>query len=699
MVSSTLSVHQTASANQLRSLGSGREEGAAPNGASTATQGKHVLSSPHSAVSSSAISSQPNAVVTGPAAASFSNAASMSVPAITPASIGGNAFSGTSAEAKSIQPSLRLSSGSNSGPVSSSSSSSTADGIDHDSLAEVPTGSALGTATLALPSSAAAPSVSFNLLTGPQSIAAMPVMSSEPRNSSGLADSAGFTDSAGLADSAGSAAQYAPEAANIALTALADSPSFGLGTGQASGALTGTTKAAVNIGLGGSFSAGPGSDRVGGMGVSLVSPSAAPAVTAPDLVFSGSQTASNGSASGFGMGLGVPDPTPRLSPQTSSTFNAQEAAPSAAPVVFGRDRSSRDIQETAAAENLGRDASKQEASKQEAANREAEAAKREQQAQAEKQQKDAARREQLSKVFEDTAARSSTEPSRSDTEDDARAKANAQREAQAMAREAMEVRQLEARQEEVHAHERAHAAVGGQYARSPNFEYEVGPDGKRYATGGEVSIDIAPVHGNARATINKMQQVYAAAMAPVNPSQADLMVAAEALRKINTAKESLVEERQAAMPDKEALAPLLGADNAIDELPAFETVTPTLAGASLDETGALVKDTQQDAVVEQISDRVRASLAQTISITEEDAEQTQAGESSSTAAVSATAGSTASSVDSNQDESTENPQSAKKAVDISLLGPPRAILAYLNAVEEESASEDDQRSSGVSLTV
>lgn len=699
MVSSTLSVHQTASANQLRSLGSGREEGAAPNGASTATQGKRVLSSPHSAVSSSAISSQPNAVVTGPAAGSFSNAASMSVPAITPASIGGKAFSGTSAEAKSIQPSLRLSSGSNSGPVSSSGSSSTADGIDHDSLAEVPTGVGPGTATLASPSSAAAPSVSFNLLTGPQSIAAMPVMSSEPRNSSGLADSAGFTDSAGLADSAGSAAQYAPEAANIALTALADSPSFSLGTGQASGALTGTTKAAVNIGLGGSFSAGPGTDRVSGMGVSPVSPSAEPAVTSPELVINGAQTASNGSASGFGMDLGVADPTARLSPQTSSTFNAQEAAPSAAPVVFGRDRSTQDIQETAAAENLGRDASKQEASKQEAANREAEAAKREQQAQAEKQQKDAARREQLSKVFEDTAARSSTEPSRSDTEDDARAKANAQREAQAMAREAMEVRQLEARQEEVHAHERAHAAVGGQYARSPNFEYEVGPDGKRYATGGEVSIDIAPVHGNARATINKMQQVYAAAMAPVNPSQADLMVAAEALRKINTAKESLVEERQAAMPDKEALAPLLGADNAIDELPAFEPVTPTLAGASLDETGALVKDTQQDAVVEQINERVRASLAQTISITDEDAEQTQAGDTSSAAAVSAADDSTASSVDSNQDESTENPQSAKKAVDISLLGPPRAILAYLNAVEEESATEDDRRSSGVSLTV
>ncbi|WP_338588758.1 putative metalloprotease CJM1_0395 family protein [Shewanella khirikhana] len=413
-------------------------------------------------------------------------------------------------------------------------------------------------------------------------------------------------------------------------------------------------------------------------------------MTSPELVFGAAQAASKATEAGFGMEPGVPDLTPRQPPQTPSIFNAQRAAPSATPVIIGGDASIQDAQETAAADDVGRDAANREA-----ANREAEAAQREQQAQADKQQKDAARREQLSKMFEDTAARSSTEPSRSDTEDDARAKANAQREAQAMAREAMEVRQLEARQEEVHAHERAHAAVGGQYARSPNFEYEVGPDGKRYATGGEVSIDIAPVHGNARATINKMQQVYAAAMAPVNPSQADLMVAAEALRKINTAKESLVEERQAAMPDKEALAPLLGADNAIDELPAFEPVTPTLAGGSLDETGALVKDTKQDAVVEQISERVRASLAQTISITDDDAEQTQAGDSSSTAA----ADNTASSADSNQDASTDNPQIAKKAVDISLLGPPRAILAYLNAVEEESANEDDRRSSAVSLTV
>ncbi|MEQ9335590.1 MAG: putative metalloprotease CJM1_0395 family protein, partial [Miltoncostaeaceae bacterium] len=30
-----------------------------------------------------------------------------------------------------------------------------------------------------------------------------------------------------------------------------------------------------------------------------------------------------------------------------------------------------------------------------------------------------------------------------------------------------------------------HAAAGGQYAGAPSFTYQTGPDGKRYAVGGE----------------------------------------------------------------------------------------------------------------------------------------------------------------------------------------------------------------------
>ncbi|MEO0429599.1 MAG: putative metalloprotease CJM1_0395 family protein [Pseudomonadota bacterium] len=87
------------------------------------------------------------------------------------------------------------------------------------------------------------------------------------------------------------------------------------------------------------------------------------------------------------------------------------------------------------------------------------------------------------------------------------------------------VERLAARDREVRAHEQAHARVGGQYAGSPSYTYQTGPDGKRYAIGGSVSIDVSPVPGDPEATIAKMQQVKAAALAPAEPSSADRRVA------------------------------------------------------------------------------------------------------------------------------------------------------------------------------
>lgn len=91
-----------------------------------------------------------------------------------------------------------------------------------------------------------------------------------------------------------------------------------------------------------------------------------------------------------------------------------------------------------------------------------------------------------------------------------------------------EVRELKARDREVRAHEQAHASAGGAHAGSPRYEYTQGPDGVRYATGGEVSIDVSPVPGDPEATIRKMGQVRAAALAPADPSPADRAVAQEA---------------------------------------------------------------------------------------------------------------------------------------------------------------------------
>ena len=91
-----------------------------------------------------------------------------------------------------------------------------------------------------------------------------------------------------------------------------------------------------------------------------------------------------------------------------------------------------------------------------------------------------------------------------------------------------EIEALKARDQEVRAHEQAHQGVGGRYASAPSFTLSRGPDGKGYAIGGEVQIDIAPIAGEPAATIQKMQQVRSAALAPAEPSGQDRSVAARA---------------------------------------------------------------------------------------------------------------------------------------------------------------------------
>jgi hypothetical protein len=112
------------------------------------------------------------------------------------------------------------------------------------------------------------------------------------------------------------------------------------------------------------------------------------------------------------------------------------------------------------------------------------------------------------------------------------------------------VQELKDRDTEVRVHEQAHAAVGGQYAGSPSYEYETGPDGKRYAVGGEVSIDVSEEE-TPEDTIQKMQIVRAAALAPAEPSTQDLKVAAQASQKENQARAQVSQEQLNGEPDKE----------------------------------------------------------------------------------------------------------------------------------------------------
>lgn len=105
--------------------------------------------------------------------------------------------------------------------------------------------------------------------------------------------------------------------------------------------------------------------------------------------------------------------------------------------------------------------------------------------------------------------------------------------------EQAEIRELAARDREVRAHEQAHMSVGGQHAGSVSFTYERGPDGRMYAVGGEVPIDTAPVVGDPQATIDKMEQVRRAALAPAEPSAQDRSVAAQAAQLIAQARAEL----------------------------------------------------------------------------------------------------------------------------------------------------------------
>ncbi|SFR52309.1 SprA-related family protein [Marinobacter daqiaonensis] len=106
-----------------------------------------------------------------------------------------------------------------------------------------------------------------------------------------------------------------------------------------------------------------------------------------------------------------------------------------------------------------------------------------------------------------------------------------------------ELQELKARDREVKAHEQAHQAVGGPYAGAASYTYQRGPDGNQYAVGGEVPIDISPVAGDPRATIEKMRTVRAAAMAPAQPSGQDRAVAAQAMQIMLQAQMEVARER------------------------------------------------------------------------------------------------------------------------------------------------------------
>lgn len=115
--------------------------------------------------------------------------------------------------------------------------------------------------------------------------------------------------------------------------------------------------------------------------------------------------------------------------------------------------------------------------------------------------------------------------------------------------EKKQVRELHQRDREVKAHEAAHkASAGGNAKGAAGYEYQVGPDGKQYAVGGHVDIDMSPVQGNPEGTLQKARAVQRAATAPADPSGQDRAVAAAAAQMAAQAQKQIAQENQAAFP-------------------------------------------------------------------------------------------------------------------------------------------------------
>lgn len=119
------------------------------------------------------------------------------------------------------------------------------------------------------------------------------------------------------------------------------------------------------------------------------------------------------------------------------------------------------------------------------------------------------------------------------------------------------VARLQERDRAVRAHELAHIAAGGGVVTSgASYTYETGPDGKRYANGGEVGIDVSPGR-TPQDTLRKAQQIRASALAPADPSAQDRSIAARADQMATEARVDLADATRAQISD----APARNGDN------------------------------------------------------------------------------------------------------------------------------------------
>ena len=115
-------------------------------------------------------------------------------------------------------------------------------------------------------------------------------------------------------------------------------------------------------------------------------------------------------------------------------------------------------------------------------------------------------------------------------------------------KEKQQLQELKSRDIEVKKHEQTHQRVGSPYTSAPSYEYETGPDGKKYAVAGSVNIDSSDADTPEK-TAEKMRIIIKAAKAPAQPSSKDLSVAADASRRLNEANAKVQKEKQEQMKE------------------------------------------------------------------------------------------------------------------------------------------------------
>lgn len=108
-----------------------------------------------------------------------------------------------------------------------------------------------------------------------------------------------------------------------------------------------------------------------------------------------------------------------------------------------------------------------------------------------------------------------------------------------------EIQALKDRDREVRNHEQAHvSAAGGIAVSGASFQFVTGPDGQRYAIGGEVGIDTSAVANDPEATLRKAETIRRAALAPAQPSSQDYSVASKASAMANKASVEMLKGQE-----------------------------------------------------------------------------------------------------------------------------------------------------------